>query len=169
MWNTCLLKLKLKQTPRVCKCSRLFNITKFTCKKLLTVYLCTCCNGNNLYYSVDQWHALHGIVLQYYPWAPSLYKDRLSQVWDSHVKDKTVSQETGIHILVKRHLYIETPPDSKVHEANMGLTWVLSAPGWPQVGPRLATLTLPSGTRIIRHWDHTNILTHRYRNKIPVV
>ena len=26
-------------------------------------------------------------------------------------------------------------PDSKVHGANMGLTWVLSAPGGPRVGP----------------------------------
>ena len=28
-----------------------------------------------------------------------------------------------------------TYPDSKVHWANMGSTWVLSAPGGPQVGP----------------------------------
>ena len=27
-------------------------------------------------------------------------------------------------------------PDSKVHEANMGPTWVLSAPDGPHVGPR---------------------------------
>ena len=26
-------------------------------------------------------------------------------------------------------------PDSKIHGANMGPTWVLSAPGGPQVGP----------------------------------
>ena len=26
-------------------------------------------------------------------------------------------------------------PDSKVHGANMGPTWVLSAPGGPHVGP----------------------------------
>ena len=26
-------------------------------------------------------------------------------------------------------------PDSKVHGANMGSTWVLSSPGGPQVGP----------------------------------
>ena len=26
-------------------------------------------------------------------------------------------------------------PDSKVHGANMGSTWVLSAPDWPHVGP----------------------------------
>ena len=29
----------------------------------------------------------------------------------------------------------ERVPDSKVHEANMGPTWVLSAPGEPHVGP----------------------------------
>ena len=28
-----------------------------------------------------------------------------------------------------------TPPDSKVHGANMGPTWVLSSPGGPHVGP----------------------------------
>ena len=26
-------------------------------------------------------------------------------------------------------------PDSKVHGANMGPTWVLSAPDWPHIGP----------------------------------
>ena len=31
--------------------------------------------------------------------------------------------------------YIEDNPDNKVHGANMGPTWVLSAPGGPHVGP----------------------------------
>ena len=31
--------------------------------------------------------------------------------------------------------YVENGPDSKVHGANMGSTWVLSAPGGPHVGP----------------------------------
>ena len=30
---------------------------------------------------------------------------------------------------------LHTIPDSKVHGANMGPTWVLSAPGGPHVGP----------------------------------
>ena len=36
--------------------------------------------------------------------------------------------------IVKQHHGV-TFPDSKVHGANMGPTWVLSAPGGPHVGP----------------------------------
>ena len=43
------------------------------------------------------------------------YKDRLSQIWDSHGKDKTVARPSiinmGILIPVRRHIYIETAPD----------------------------------------------------------
>ena len=46
--------------------------------------------------------------------SPSQYKGRLTKYEDSHVKDKTVANRhifnTGIPILVKRHLYIETAP-----------------------------------------------------------
>ena len=35
------------------------------------------------------------------------------------------------YILVQKYIY----PDSKVHGANMGHTWVLSAPDGPHVGP----------------------------------
>ena len=36
----------------------------------------------------------------------------------------------------KRHqMLVSIVTDSKVHGANMGLTWVLSAPGGPHVGP----------------------------------
>ena len=31
--------------------------------------------------------------------------------------------------------HFQTTPDSKVHGANMGPTWVLSAPDGPHVGP----------------------------------
>ena len=31
--------------------------------------------------------------------------------------------------------YQKSVPDSKVHVANMGPTWVLSTPGWPHIGP----------------------------------
>ena len=49
------------------------------------------------------------------PWATFQYKDRLSQAWDSHVKDKTAVRPSypnmGIPILVEQqHLYIETAP-----------------------------------------------------------
>ena len=42
-------------------------------------------------------------------------------------------------------------PDSKVHEANMGPTWVLSAPDGPHVGPmnlaiRVANIGLSNGS-----------------------
>ena len=37
-------------------------------------------------------------------------------------------------------------PDSKVHEANMGPTWVLSAPGRPHVGPMSLVSRVPSST-----------------------
>ena len=33
------------------------------------------------------------------------------------------------------YTYIDSITDSKVHEANMGPTWVLSAPDEPHVGP----------------------------------
>ena len=39
-----------------------------------------------------------------------------------------------MHICVTRPQWVNTP-DSKVHGANMGPTWVLSAPDGPHVGP----------------------------------
>ena len=33
-------------------------------------------------------------------------------------------------------------PDSKVHGANMGHTWVLSAPDGPHIGPMNLTITV---------------------------
>ena len=36
--------------------------------------------------------------------------------------------------------YQQTYPDSKVHGANMGPTWVLSAPDGPHVGPRILVI-----------------------------
>ena len=50
-------------------------------------------------------------------------------IWSS-VIDKT--QYPQIKLLLT---YKKTPPDSKVHDANMGPTWVLSSPGGPHVGP----------------------------------
>ena len=38
-------------------------------------------------------------------------------------------------IVETRQCVGETIPDSKVHGANMGPTWVLSAQGWPHIGP----------------------------------
>ena len=36
--------------------------------------------------------------------------------------------------------YVDTYQESKVHEANMGHTWVLSAPDGPHVGPMKLTI-----------------------------
>ena len=52
------------------------------------------------------------------------------------------------------HVYIicTTYPDSKVHGANMGPTWVLSAPDGPHVGPmNLATRVVASDSQISCH------------------
>ena len=54
----------------------------------------------------------------------------------------------------------QTFPDSKVHGANMGPTWVLLAPDGPHVGP----WTLLSGLAIIGNL-YTNILS----SKCPLV
>ena len=42
---------------------------------------------------------------------------------------------------------IDVIPDSNVHEANMGPTWVLSAPGGPHAGPMNHAI-----------WDHFSVL-----------
>ena len=42
-------------------------------------------------------------------WAPSQYKDRLSQVWDYHVKDKTVATSYP-YIGETTYLYYWDPP-----------------------------------------------------------
>ena len=38
---------------------------------------------------------------------------------------------TGVELVLVTHIF----PDSKVHGANMGPTWVLSAPDGPHFGP----------------------------------
>ena len=37
--------------------------------------------------------------------------------------------------IIEQNTLPDTYPDSKVHGANMGPTWVLSAPDGPHVGP----------------------------------
>ena len=49
--------------------------------------------------------------------------DAYSEPVDDLVQDCSISSATAMN------------PDSKVHGANMGPTWALSAPGGPQVGP----------------------------------
>ena len=38
-------------------------------------------------------------------------------------------------VVITTCIWVHSVPDSKVHGANMGPTWVLSAPGVPHVGP----------------------------------
>ena len=54
-----------------------------------------------------------------------------------------VEQSTGQ--AVSFHSY----PDSKVHAANMGPTWVLSAPGGPRVGPINPAIRVISLSKVI--------------------
>ena len=54
-------------------------------------------------------------------------------------------------------------PDSKIHGANMGPTWVLSAPGEPHVGPMdLAIRDIIACCIAIagRTWAHSEPLKH---------
>ena len=44
-------------------------------------------------------------------------------------------QEYRTGIVIQQHSAFEPHPESKVHGANMGPTWVLSAPDGPHVGP----------------------------------
>ena len=49
----------------------------------------------------------------------------------------------------------QIPPDSKVHGANMGPTWVLSAPGGSHVGPiNLAVGAYFNGVLSNRPWRY---------------
>ena len=48
----------------------------------------------------------------------------------------------------------ENIPDSKVHGAHMGSTWVLSAPGGPHVGPMNLAVWLE--WNLIPGWDGIN-------------
>ena len=68
----------------------------------------------------------------------------------------------SLHMYYRHCTYIDFP-DSKVHGANMGATWVLSAPNGPHVappppppppmGPMLAPWTLLSGLKLCENED----------------
>ena len=49
---------------------------------------------------------------------------------------RTNYYEVKAKMNAKKYNWKTDNPDCKVHRANMGPTWVLSAPGWPHVGPR---------------------------------
>ena len=56
--------------------------------------------------------------------------------WTFDITD-TIS---AIHISETNNFIYNTYPESKVHGANMGPTWVLSAPDGPHVGPMNRTI-----------------------------
>ena len=60
---------------------------------------------------------------------------------------------------------VETNPNSKVHGANMGPTWVLSAPDGPHVGP--TNLAIREGT--LRPQDISKRWTFSLQNKQVLV
>ena len=54
-------------------------------------------------------------------------------------------------------------PDSKVHEANMGPTWVLSAPGEPHVGPMNFAIRMAiTATQGLQIWKKKNTLRMQF-------
>ena len=61
----------------------------------------------------------------------------LSRQWNSV---STISY----FLSIRRYVSIAIYPDSKVHRANMGPTWVLSAPDGPHVGPMNLTTRVSS-------------------------
>ena len=59
----------------------------------------------------------------------------ISQWWGSEELTET-HQNVNKCIFLKIYEWFIMFPDSKVHGANMGPTWVLSAPDGPHVGPQ---------------------------------
>ena len=58
--------------------------------------------------------------------------DGLSRSWFF----SNIHEITAVNLLDARRIYMDkNNPDSKIHEANMDPTWVLSAPDGPHVGP----------------------------------
>ena len=58
----------------------------------------------------------------------------------------TVDQQRSVAVMNGKRAMILTVPDSKVHGANMGPTWVLSAPDGPHVGPMNLAIRVSSIT-----------------------
>ena len=67
------------------------------------------------------------VILQWTPcWFKFLPRDETNKHAKAWITGRAVLAETD---------KIENVPDSKVRVANMGPTWILSAPGGPHVGP----------------------------------
>ena len=63
----------------------------------------------------------------------------MGQTYDCHIATELTLKKIGLYQIV---------PDSTVHGANMGPTWVLSAPDGPHVGPMNLVI------RVVHHsWE----------------
>ena len=63
---------------------------------------------------------------------PLKFNGGLAKLWTEFLRE--ISQSTTGPCKLYPHLILQSP-DSKIHGANMGPTWVLSAPDGPHVGP----------------------------------
>ena len=63
------------------------------------------------------------------------YTDCMAVCWVSYGSPMSTGWESNDGTFMSVRLW-NTFPDSKVHGANMGPTWVLSSPGGPHVGPK---------------------------------
>ena len=61
------------------------------------------------------------------------YEMSILRIWEK--SDSIIMALYCIYIPCYNHNEIGNIPDSKVHGANMGPTWILSVPGGPHVGP----------------------------------
>ena len=84
----------------------------------------------------DKSTLVNGMVIACCLTAPSLYMSQYEQS-KFHVKITLLRSVSGLAHPNREaeKLGPEMVPDSKVHGANMGPTWVLSAPDGPHVGP----------------------------------
>ena len=58
----------------------------------------------------------------------------------------------------KQPCHAKDNPDNKVHGANMGPTWVLSALAWPYVGPMNLAIREGTPTDSVNHHESTIML-----------
>ena len=56
-------------------------------------------------------------------------------IWSIVLTQDIFQYGVGRHLLDLIWLLLKRTPDSKIHGANMGPTWVLPAPDGPHVGP----------------------------------
>ena len=71
------------------------------------------------------------------------------------------------NLWLHQHLaYLHLTPDSKVHGANMGPTWVLSAPDGPHIGPMNFVIRDPIPFHLGDIWCISNLDDHWFGNSL---